>query len=241
MKELSHLVYLVNYINPASTVISGQSYNTVICKIKPDAVGLTSILGIKYEVFNLGGVQYVDKNGNGLFFNHTNYEQISTKKEKINMNNIKISPEIPILELKVLNSEDENLLIYENQYYNFEMLFLNIGKYSVNEITMNVYAYKKDDYKVIVDEIKIGETGLIEENGKFKYFYKYLHKKSHKQLEFKIYYRTNANSYGLKPYLFYSKNLTTLKLLNIMDLKVTPVLSNNIIHELTLSDNSNFS
>jgi hypothetical protein len=183
-------------------------------------------------------VQYVDNNGNGLLYNYTNYEIISTKKEKTNMRNIKISPEIPLLELKILNVSDEDLSIYENQYYNFEMLFLNIGEYIVNEITMNVYAYKKDDYKVIVDEIKISEIALIQPKAKYKYIYKYLHKRSHKQLEFKIYYRTETNTNGLKPYLFYSKHLTTMRLLNISDLKVTPVLSNNIIHELTLSDNS---
>jgi hypothetical protein len=55
----------------------------------------------------------------------------------------------------------DNLDIYNNQFHTFEFLLENIGQFPVKEISINVYAYKKDDYKVAIDEVK-----LKKENGK---------------------------------------------------------------------------
>ena len=65
---------------------------------------------MKYEIENTVGVQYVDENGNGLFYHFDNYSNdslsISTnKKELITLRNIKIYPDIPIICLKILNEE----------------------------------------------------------------------------------------------------------------------------------------
>jgi hypothetical protein len=225
-----------------------------VCKIKPIECGLTNITGIKYEVFSVGGVQFIDKNGNGLFYNYCNIskELFSNKKDKISLKNIKVNPEIPILDIKFCDSSKsvfDTLELYENQYYEFDFELENIGNYNINEIIVNVYAFKKDDYKVIIDEIKVNnsDTGnyylyidiLISTGQSYNYKYKYLHRKTHKKIEFKIYYITESNPSGLKPYLYYQKALKTIKLLELSCLKAIPVLSNNIIHQISMLDPSN--
>jgi len=243
----------------ASTIVPTNSTQTVTCKIKPTEKGITTITGIKYEIFNACGVQFVDKNGNGLYSNSENFSTessigISTKKEKISLSNIKIYPEIPLLNIKVLDSSAKiingSLDLFEHQFYNFSFLLENLSEYRISDLTVNIYAYKKDDYKVILDEIKVkpdSDNGELIDKGKSYVFkYNYLHKKYYKKIEFKIFYTSNDDdsyaidySFNIKPYLFYQKGLNTLKLLEFYDLKVIPMISNNMIHVLTISDPSN--
>ena len=82
---------------PVSTTIPIKSYQSIICKVKPLEVGLTDIIGIRYEVSNMGGVQYVDDNGNGLLYNLDTFGKF--KSQKILMKNIQIYPEIPIIKV----------------------------------------------------------------------------------------------------------------------------------------------
>lgn len=229
-----------------------------MCKIKPNERGITNIVGIKYEIYNNGCVQFVDWNGNGIFFSYENFSKDtlpSNKKDKINLKNIKIYPEIPLLDIKILDASskviNESLDLFENQYYDFSFLLENTGYYAINEIIVNVYAYKKDDYKVSIDEIKVkpscdNNNIIIEKNKSLSYTYSYLHKKQYKKIEFKFYYTSYQLSQtkkfeevSLKPYLYYLKPLRTLKLINFSSLKVIPVLANNTIHEIALSDPSN--
>ena len=119
-----------------------MEYQNVICKIRPNETGLTNILGIKYEIFNVGGVQYGDNNGNGLFYSFDNYpvECALNKKEKISLKSIKISPEISLLELKILDQNDnmsDSIDLYENQYYNFNFMLENIGNYPINNLLIS--------------------------------------------------------------------------------------------------------
>ena len=82
---------------PVSTTIPAKSYQSIICKVKPLEVGLTDILGIRYEIANLGCVQYVDNSGNGLLYN---LESFGTyRNQKIQMKNIQIYPEIPTIKV----------------------------------------------------------------------------------------------------------------------------------------------
>ena len=83
---------------PVSSTITSKSYQSVICKVKPLEVCLTYIIGISYEVSNLGAVQYVDINGNGLLYNLEKFG--SNKGQKIKMKNIQIYPEIPMIKVK---------------------------------------------------------------------------------------------------------------------------------------------
>ena len=146
-----------------------NSYQNVICKIKPIENEITSIIGIKYEVFNVRSVQYVDKNGNGFFYNYENIcrDYSLNKKEKILLSNIKIYDEIPLLEAKLIgvSNIDEHLELFENQYYKFSFLLENIGNTDIHEMHMHLYAFKKDDYKVSVDELYLnGDSGNYNKN-----------------------------------------------------------------------------
>lgn len=218
---------------------------------------MCNITGIKYEVFNTGSVQFVDWNGNGLFFGYDNYNKESSfalmnKREKISLRNIKIFPEIPQLEIKILDSSAKiingSLDLFDYQYYNFCFLLENAGEHPIHEINVNIYAYKKDDYKIALDEIKLSTPFLIEKNKNYTLNYNYLHKKIFKKIEFKIYYISHTSNKGtsasdviMKPYLYYQKPLNTLKLLNLSTLKVIPMLSNNMIHLITMTDPSKYS
>jgi hypothetical protein len=210
-------------------------------------------VGLKYEIFNTVGIQFVDVNGNGLFFGYENFSKdplssFGGKKEKINLKNIKIYPPIPNLEIKILDSSSKIingcLDLFNYQYYNFSFLLTNKSEHPIEEIYVNVYAYKKDDYKILINEIKIKKEGnLIEAGQDYIYNYEYLHRKCFKKIEFKIYYTASkyTNSEAdvlLKPYLLYQKSLNTIKLLDMSNLKVIPMLSNNMIHTITLSDPS---
>jgi hypothetical protein len=221
-------------------------------------MGLSNIMGIKYEIFNTGAVQFVDWNGNGLFFNWDNYSKdplslSSNKKEKINLRNIKIFPEIPQLDIKVLDSSSQIingcLDLFDYQFYDFSFLLQNTGEHPINEININIYAYKKDDYKISIDEIKIkneetqvSSSPVIMKGGEYLFNYRYLHKKNFKKIEFKIYYSSaglnTSEELVMKPYLYYIKPLNTVKLFNLSTLKVIPMLSNNVIQTITLSDPS---
>lgn len=131
-------------------------------------------------------------------------------------------------------------------------------------MTISLYAYKRDDYKIIIDEVKltkqhleINNTGndngfinydydnefFLSKNSICPFSYDYLHKKSYKKLEFKVSFYSNSTECNdapniLKPYILYFVNLETLKLISLSNLKVIPVLSNNNIQEIILNDKS---
>jgi hypothetical protein len=83
---------------PVSTIIPAKNYQSIICKVKPLEVGQTDILGIRYEIASMGGVQYVDNNGNGLLFNLESFGEYGN--QKIQMKGIQIYPEIPIIKVR---------------------------------------------------------------------------------------------------------------------------------------------
>ena len=83
---------------PVSTAIPARSYQSIVCKIKPLEVGLADIVGIRYEIASMGGVQYVDNSGNGLMYNLESFGNY--KAQKIQMKNIQIYPEIPMIRVE---------------------------------------------------------------------------------------------------------------------------------------------
>lgn len=82
---------------PVSTIIPARTYQSITCKLKPLEIGLTDIIGIRYEISSIGGVQYVDNNGNGLFYNLDHFG--FNKQQKIIMKSIPIYPEIPLIKV----------------------------------------------------------------------------------------------------------------------------------------------
>lgn len=155
---------------------------------------------------------------------------------------------------------NETIKIYENESKTFNFVFENIGNWPIHNITVSLYAYKREDYKIILDEVKLNKEDLENinsnlnnpENGEFmlnknsicNFSYEYMHRKHYKKLEFKVYFGSNSQELNenpniLKPYILYFFNLETLKLVSLSNLKVIPVLSNNNIQEIILNDKSN--
>ncbi len=164
---------------------------------------------------------------------------------------------------------NENIQIYENENKKFKFIIENTGDWPIHDIIISFYGYKREDYKVILDEIKLnkednkinkirdnnlGEISdkitnnsetILAKNCMFNFTYEYLHKKSFKKLEFKISFSSdcrelNKNEIILNPYILNFFNLETIKLISLTNLKVIPVLSNNIIQEIILNDKSKF-
>jgi hypothetical protein len=203
---------------PTNIVISPKDTVFIISKIKPTKEGTTNIIGIEYEIVNTIGVQYCDNNGNGLFFH---YENISTdsltllsgKKELINLHNIKIYPEIPLLNYEILDKSfdvlGKTIDLFDSQFYNFSFKFENKGKYEIDEIRCFIYVYKLNNYKKSLDDILI--KTLIKPKENYVFNYKYLHKEIYKKIEFKIYYNSTSKNENekyiqdliLKLYLFF--------------------------------------
>lgn len=249
---------------PSSISIPSLSSVYIVCKIRPSIPGILNITGVKYEIGNTISIQYADYNGNGLYSNFENLSKdslslMTKKKELISLSNIKIFPEIPLLDFKILDDSskvmDRSFELYEFQYYTFSFLLENIGNYPINELTCFIYAYKNDDYKISLDELKITHSdkdsnkALIDLGKNYVLNYKYLHKKSHCRIEFRIYYvsylkneQAMEEDLIIKPYLYYTKSFNTLTLSRFSNLKVIPVVSSaaaNALANLTDEINKN--
>jgi hypothetical protein len=235
---------------PFNIKLEPNSIFPIIAKIKPNISGITNIIGIQYEIINSVAIQYVDNNGNGLFYQYENYideSYIGDEKEKVNLNNIMIYPEIAELSYKVLDNSfdiiNSNLLLYDYQYYTFSFLLKNKGKYQIDKIHCYIYTYKKNNYKISLDEIK--QDVIIKPGENYIFNYKYWHREIYVKIDFKIFYISNEkefiseneDDYLMKPYLFYSKKLQTLHLIDFINKNIIPVLSTNDCLILSKIDN----
>ena len=57
-------------VYPSSIVIPPKTSLFIATKVRPTSEGVTTIIGVKYEMTNTVGIQYIDDNGNGLFYNY---------------------------------------------------------------------------------------------------------------------------------------------------------------------------
>ena len=247
---------------PVSVTIPPNEKVTVVEKIKMIDEVIVDIIGVKYDIFNFTTEQFIDPNGNGLYFSCENllkdnyYSTITTGKKKIfvNLKGIQIYKEIPQLEIininsnyskinnNIFNNSNEDIInLYEYQEYIFPFELKNIGNYSIDEIGFYVYIYKKEDYKVCIfekvfsDKIEIGEVYKLE--------YKYIHKRTNYKIEFRFYLKSkqkdieNENEEEIiKPYIFYFKRINTENLLNFENPKIIPQINSNSIEEICKID-----
>ena len=159
--------------------------------------------------------QFVDFNGNGLFYNFKNtvINQLTNKKEKVKMSYF-IFPEIPLIDFTFTNPED-TINLFDTEEYTFSFSVLNIGCCDINKAKLQVYAYKKDDYKVSIGEMEIKnseETCLIPINRRIVFTYFYHHFKKYKSLEFKLSYYSEKKE---SPFVIISKRIVTKNYINI--------------------------
>lgn len=200
---------------PTSVTIPPKEKALVVEKVKMIDEVIFDIVGVKYDIFNFTTEQYVDPNGNGLYFCCENllkddyYASISTGKKKtfVNLKGIQIYKEIPQLEIANINSicakdnnpnnnnnifnnsEDNIINLYEYQEYIFPFEFKNNGSYPIDEIAYYVYIYKKEDYKICIYEESVKNKVDIGETAKIEY--KYIHKRAHCKIEFRFFLKSN--------------------------------------------------
>ena len=241
-------------VYPSSIVIPPKTSLYIATKIRPNEEGTTNIIGVKYEMINTIGIQYIDDNGNGLFFNYENkyidlaknfLNAISTKQQLISLSNIKIYPEIPKLNYKLIGNEflDEKLSLFDNQLHTFQFKLTNIGIYDVDKLTCYIYVYKSNNYKVTLDEI-IKEVKIIKNGGEYIFDYNYWHKSMYEKIEFKIYYSSKESTEKsmkkddvlLKQYLYYTNSIETFHTFNFNAVSIKPMIMSSDVQEIALID-----
>jgi len=241
-------------VYPSSIVIPPKTSIYIDTKIRPTEEGTTTIIGVKYEMINTIGIQYIDDNGNGLFFNYENkyidlaknfLNSINTKQQLISLSNIKIYPEIPKLNYKLLGNEflREKLNLFDNQLYSFQFKLTNIGIYDVDKLTCYIYVYKLNNYKVTLEEIN-KEVKIQKNGGEYIFEYIYWHKSMYEKIEFKIYYSSKESTQKslvnddvlLKQYLYYTNSIETFHTFNFNSINIKPMIMSSDIQEIALID-----
>jgi len=217
-------------------------------KFKSLVEGIYNIIGIEYFFEGIKIRQYIKNNGNGIFYRYNNLMPNlfnSKLKDKINLDNIRIYPEITQIKLIPLNTElinNEPLSLFDFQKYIFYFDIINHSEKYIKQINLAIYAYKKEDYKITLYETEIkGDKGkyYLEPKNTKKLEYEYIQKKRYLKIEFIIYYifdnkeeeiKTNI----IKPYLYFKKELNNKKLFSFSNPVLVPI-HNNINLEKILS------
>ena len=242
---------LFNYM-PMSIVIPPNQKVEYKFYFKPLFEEVFDIIGIEYLFEGIKVKQYVKNDGNGLLFRYKNtIENLYSLKtrDKVFLNNIRIYPEIPLVRLIPLNNElidDTPLKLFEFQKYTFNFDIINLSDKPIKQINSFVYAYKKDDYKITLqekilkDDSKINKM-YLEPNTQKKFSYEFIQKKSYLKIEFilyLIYDDANENDKNnndmhkqvkkkeIKPFLFFKKELNYRNLFLFGDPEHNPVYTN---------------
>ena len=236
---------------PTTITIPPESKLSASIKILMLDEIIFDIIGIKYDIFNFTTEQYINPNGNGLYFSYENilkddyYSTIITGKNKlyINLTNIQIYKEIPRLDIIKMNPMLNNdiLTLFEFQEFLFNFELKNNGNYIINEINYFIYVYKKEDYKVCIKEGYIKQ--MINLGDTYNFEYKYFHLSSFYKIEFRFYLKSDkyikeneSSEEIINPYIFFFKKLNTDHLLNFSLPKIIPRINNNTIEEICKID-----
>ena len=241
-------------VYPSSIVIPPLTSLFIATKIHPNKEGITTIIGVKYEIINTVGIQYIDDNGNGLFYNYENkyidpakayLNMMGAKLQLISLSNIKIYPEIPKLNYKLLDNEiiDGKMSLFDNQLYNFKFKLENIGIYDVDQLTCYVYVYKTNNYKVTLEEIT-QDVNIKKNGGEYIFNYEYWHKSIYEKIELKIYYSSKEKTEKslleddvlLKQYLYYTNSIETFHTFNFSSISIKPMIMSSDVNEIALID-----
>ena len=241
-------------VYPSSIVIPPRTSLFIATKIHPNKEGITTIIGVKYEMINTVGIQYIDDNGNGLFYNYENkyidpaksyMNLMGAKLQLISLSNIKIYPEIPKLNYQLLDNEfiDGKMSLFDNQIYSFKFKLTNTGIYDVDQLTTYVYVYKANNYKVTLEEIN-QDVNIKKNGGEYIFNYKYWHKSIYEKIELKIYYSSKEKTEKslleddvlLKQYLYYTNTIETFHTFNFSSISIKPMIMSSDVNEIALID-----
>ena len=213
-----------------------------------------NIDGIEYEIHSIKTTQYVDCNGNGLFYGNineynnpltlkkTSSSSLRKKKTLLSLNNIKVYPEIPLINVHLVDNNEimfnrNCIVLYEHQLCELVFDVINIGRYNVDYIKTSVYVYKREDYKVMLKESTVCVDNVcIKTNEHVHLKVSYLHKRSHLKIEIRFHYMSNefksVNSKDdddvvIHPFVQVIKDITTKCVLTYDHFKCIPKLNCN--------------
>ena len=236
---------------PCSIILPPNQLIEYNYKFKPLKEETFDIIGVEYYLEGVKIKQYIKKDGNGLLFRYINRVEnlFNAKiKDNISLNNIKIYPEIPLVQLIPLNEElieDTSLALFLFQKYKFNFEIHNLSNKSIKEINLVVYAYKKEDYKITLYEGILKDDNnkeYIEPNKSRQFSYDFIQKKSYIHIEFMFYYtfEDENNKNKIKPYLYFKKRLKYKNIFSFTDPEIVPIYS-NINFKKILSLEKNYS
>ena len=215
-------------------------------KFKSLIEGIYNIIGIEYFFEGIKIRQYIKNDGNGIFYRYNNLipNLFNSKlKDKINLDNIRIYPEITQIKLIPLNPElinNEPLSLFDFQKYIFYFDIINHSEKYIKQINLAIYAYKKEDYKITLHETEIkseeGKYYLEPKNSK-KIEYEFIQKKRYLKIEFIIYYifdnkEEEINKNIIKPYLYFKKELNNKKLFSFSNPVIVPIHNNTNLEKI---------
>ena len=215
-------------------------------KFKSLIEGIYNIIGIEYFFEGIKIRQYIKNDGNGIFYRYNNLipNLFNSKlKDKINLDNIRIYPEITQIKLIPLNPElinNEPLSLFDFQKYIFYFDIINHSEKYIKQINLAIYAYKKEDYKITLHETEIkseeGKYYLEPKNSK-KIEYEFIQKKRYLKIEFIIYYifdnkEDEINKNNIKPYLYFKKELNNKKLFSFSNPLIVPIHNNTNLEKI---------
>ena len=215
-------------------------------KFKSLIEGIYNIIGIEYFFEGIKIRQYIKNDGNGIFYRYNNLipNLFNSKlKDKINLDNIRIYPEITQIKLIPLNPElinNEPLSLFDFQKYIFYFDIINHSEKYIKQINLAIYAYKKEDYKITLHETEIkSEEGkyYLEPKNTKKIEYEFIQKKRYLKIEFIIYYifdnkEDEINKNNIKPYLYFKKELNNKKLFSFSNPLIVPIHNNTNLEKI---------
>lgn len=67
-------------------------------------------------------------------------------------------PEINLINIGGSRPQTEDIKIFESENKTFEFIIENVGNYPIENIWVFVYAYKRDDYKILLEEIDLSQN-----------------------------------------------------------------------------------
>ena len=242
----------INCFNYSPSLVNIPPFQDVEYKFKFKSLveDIYNIIGIEYFFEGIKIRQYIKNDGNGLLYKYNNLitNLFNSKlKDKINLDNIKIYPEIPQIKLIPLNPELINnipLSLFEFQKYIFNFDIINHSEKNIKQINLSIYVYKKDDYKITLYETEIkGENKkfYLESKNSRKFDYNFIQKKRYLKLEFIIYYifnddKDDKSNNIMKPYLYFKKELNYKRLFSFSNPVIIPIHNNSNLTKILSLD-----
>ena len=234
-----------NY-SPSLVNIPPLQYIGYEFKLKCLVEDIYNIIGIEYFFEGIKLRQYINKDGNGIFYRYNNFipNLFNSKlKDNIDLDNIRIYPEIPLIKLIPLNQvliKNSPLSLFEFQKYIFYFDITNYSEKYIKQINLAIYVYKKDDYKITLYENTIKgdkEKPYLEPKTSKKLEYDFILKKSYLKIEFIIYYifdkeEDEISENNITPYLYFKKELNYKKLFSFSNPVIFPVHENTNLEKI---------